>query len=78
MKTRANWSDQDLKDAISCLDIGYIIKEVCEAFSIPRTSLRDHYEGRVKGRKMGPKSILTKEEEENLVAYMMEWLDWHC
>ena len=74
MKTRAKWSDQDLKDAISCLDIGYTIKEVCEAFSILRTSLRDHYEGRVKGRKMGPKSILTKEEEENLVAYMMEMI----
>ena len=47
------------------------MKDVCEAFNISRTSLNNHYEERVKGRKMGPKSILIK-KEDNLVGYMME------
>ena len=54
------------------MDVGYTLKKVCETFNILKTSLRDHYEGRVKGRKMKPKSIFTKEEEDNLVTYMME------
>ena len=70
--TRAKWSDEDLKLAIGALDSGYSMREVCEAFSIPRTSLRDHYNGRVTSRKMGPPSILTKEEENKLVSYMVD------
>ena len=70
--TRAKWSNEDLKLAIGALDSGYSMREVCEAFSIPKTSLRDHYNGRVTSRKMGPPSILTKEEEHKLVLYMVE------
>ena len=70
--TRAKWSDEDLKLAIGALDSGYNMREVCEAFSIPRTSLRDHYNGRITSRKMGPPSIPTKEEEDKLVLYMVE------
>ena len=53
-KTRARWSNEDLKQAMGALDSGYNMKEVCEAYSIPRTSLRDHYNGRVICRKMEP------------------------
>ena len=70
--TRAKWSDEDLKLAIEALDSGYSMREVCEAFSIPRTSLRDHYNGRLRSRKMGPPSILTKVEQDKLVLYMVE------
>ena len=69
---RAQWTDYDLKMAIDALDHDYTIGEVSQAFNIPRTSLRDHYEGKVKGRKMGPKATLTMEEEEELVEYMEE------
>ena len=70
--TRAKWSDEDLRLAIGALDSGYSMREICEAFSIPRISLRDHYNGRVTSRKMGPPSILTKEEEDKLVFYIVE------
>ena len=69
---RAQWTDYDLKMAIDALDHDYTIGEVSKAFNIPRTSLRDHYEGKVKGRKMGPKATLTMEEEAKLVEYMEE------
>ena len=63
-----------MKDAIKALDSRYTMKECCQAFNIPRSSLRDHYNGRIKGRKMGLKGILTKDEEEKLVTYMVEML----
>ena len=48
------------------------MRKVCEAFSIPRTSLRDLYNGRITSRKIRPSSILTKEEKDKLVFYMVE------
>ena len=71
-RKRASWSDDDLKQAIAILDGGYTMREVCEAFSIPRTSLRDYYNGRIKGRKMGPQGTFSKEEKAKLVEYMIE------
>ena len=71
-RTRINWSDKDLKQATGALDSGYSMKEVCEAYSIPRTSLRDHYNGRIKCRKMGSQSILTKKEDNKVVEYMVD------
>ena len=50
-KTRASWNGYDLKEAIVVLDSSYTLKDVCEIFSIPRSSLRDHYEGRIRGGK---------------------------
>ena len=70
--TKAKWSDEDLKLAIGVLDSRYSMREVCEAFSIPRTSLRNHYNEKVTSRKMEPPSILTKEDEDKLVFYMVE------
>ena len=61
-----------MRDAIKALDYNYKIYEVCEAFNIPRSTLRDHYNGRIKSRKMRPKCVLTKEEEEKVVAYVVE------
>ena len=71
-KRRCKWSDEQLRDAIKALDYDYKIHEVCEAFNIPRSTLRDHYNGRIKSRKMGPKHVLNKEEEEKVVAYVVE------
>ena len=50
--------------------------DVCKKYRIPRSSLKEHYEGRTKGRKMGPKIILTKEEEAKLVEYIELMVYW--
>ena len=42
------------------------------SFQYSKNISKDHYKGKVSGRKMGPKSIITKEKEDHLVAYMME------
>ena len=41
--------------------------DVSRKYKIPISSLRDHYEGRIRNRKMNPKTILNKEEEDKLV-----------
>ena len=42
---------------MGALDARYSYVEVSEAFSIPRSSLRDHYEGKKRNRKMGAKGV---------------------
>ena len=45
-KTKARWTNEDLKDAIGALDYGYNMKDVCQVFNIPKFSLGNHYEER--------------------------------
>ena len=56
-KTKARLINKDLKEAIGALDSGFNMKNVCQAFNILKSSFRDHYEGKIKGRKMGPMAI---------------------
>ena len=51
------------------------MNEVGEAFNIPRSSLKDHYNGKIKDRKIGPKITLTTIEELKLVKYMLDMLN---
>ena len=73
---RGQWSDESLKLAIDALDQGYKMVEVSRKYEIPKPSLRDHYEGRTRNRKRGPKTILSKEEEEKLVEYIELMVHW--
>ena len=50
--------------------------DVYRKYEIPRSSLRDHYEGKTRIRKMGPKTILTKDEEDKLVEYIELMVHW--
>ena len=59
-RTMAKWNNGDLEELIGTLANGYSMGEVCEVYSILRTSLKDHYNGRIKCRKMGLQSIFTK------------------
>ena len=74
-KTRGNWIDEDLIKAIDCYDLGYKINDCVKAFHIPRSSLRNHLSGKTKTRKIGPKIILTKQEEGMIITYIDEMLD---
>ena len=76
-KKKDNWSDKDLRQSINALDCGYKMHEFCEAFNIPRSTFRDHYNGRIKRRKMRPKVVFTKEKEEKLVDYLVDIGGWH-
>ena len=62
--------------AMDGLDEGYNMAEVSKKYRIPRSSLRDYYESKTKGRKMEPKTILTKEEKDKLVEYIKLMVHW--
>ena len=57
---------------MKALDAGYTFVEVLRAFNIPRSSLRDHYLGKGRNRKIGAKRILGKKEDEVLSKYILE------
>ena len=46
MKTRDNWTNENLTKAIDCYDLGYKLSDCAKAFSIPKLSLRDHLSGK--------------------------------
>ena len=73
---RSQWSSESLELAIEGLDQGYKISEVCEKYNIPRSSLRDHFLGKSRGRKMGPKTVLSAEQEEKLCDYIDLMVNW--
>ena len=60
---------------MECYNLGYKISECCEAFNIPRSSLRDHLSGRTTTRKIGARTILTNQEEQLLIQYIDEMLE---
>ena len=60
------------------LDAGHRMGQICKKYSIPRSSLRDHYVGKTKSRKIGLVGILTMEEENKLVFYMEEMVRVCC
>ena len=59
---------------IDCYDVGYKLGECCKAFNILKSSFRDHLSGRTKLRKIGAKTILTKQEHELIIDYMDEMI----
>jgi hypothetical protein len=55
---------------------GHKMAEVSRHYKIPRTSLRDHANGKIKCRKYGTKGVLTKDEENDLCQYLEEMVRW--
>jgi hypothetical protein len=51
------------------------IRQVARLFDIPTSSLSDHVNGRTLTRKRGPTSVMTPEEESQLVQYAMKMAD---
>ena len=74
-KKRAKWTDENLVHAIACYDAGYKLGECCKTFNIPISSLRDHLSGRTTSRKIGAKTVLTKQEKGLIIEYMDEMVE---
>ena len=66
---RGLWTNEALNKAMEAIDNGYTYNEVCSQYGNPRSSLRDHVNGKTRSRKMGPKGILIADEEIALCAY---------
>ena len=59
-KKRGKWTYKELRDAINALDYDYKMHEVCETFTIPRGTNRNHYNGRIKKGRWNQKLYLLR------------------
>ena len=75
IKTRGNWTNEDLTKAIDYYDLGYKLSDCAKAFNIPKSSLRNHLSGKTTTRETGPKTLLSKQEEGFVIEYIYEMLD---
>jgi len=67
------WSNHSMLQAMAAVKDGSMgINMAAIAHGVPRTTLKDRLSGRViHGTKMGPKSYLTREEEKELVDFLV-------
>ena len=71
---RSDWNEQTMKTALeSVLHCGMNISMAARTYNIPKSTLYDHEVGNVlPGTKSGHPTVLNKEEEEELVSFLIE------
>jgi hypothetical protein len=69
------WTDDQLRDALNAVDDGMSMRKAANAFKIPYSSFREWCHGIRRTRKKGPPTVLSTEEEEELVKYLIEMCD---
>jgi hypothetical protein len=70
MKKTINWTDATLKQATDAITYQKMkVRVVVCTFGIPTSSLMDHLYDKVMERKRGAKTMLSQEEEGNLLDY---------
>ena len=65
------WSDDQLQRAMQAVEGGMRIQTAADLYKIPASSLRDHLFGVTIGRKRGGKCVLTGEEEQLVVNWIV-------
>ena len=67
------WNENSMEEAVSAIEKGMTVRRAAEMYRVPRSTLHDHFSGRVKyGVKSGPSQYLTTAEEEELASFLME------
>lgn len=73
---RFRYTEEDMENALRAIDTGCSVLKAAKTFNVPRTTLSDKIKGKSPlARKMGPESILSKEEEVLLVKWMFHIAD---
>ena len=70
-----NWTNAQLHAALAAHERGMSMNGAATAFNIPRSSLRAHLTGTVLSRKRGAAPVLTPNEEQQLVDYVIGMQD---
>ena len=65
------WTDDDLKRALAAVDDGMNIHKASKTFHIPYFTLREWCYGQRTSKKKGNKGVLTLEEEQLLVDWLL-------
>ena len=67
------WSHNDLDKALSLVrEENVSIRTAALTYGIPKSTLHDHYTGKVKGNKRGPSTVLSDAEELKLAEWAMD------
>ena len=74
---RLTWSEESMKCALNAiLYEGMSVSKAAQAYGIPKSTLYDHRIGKtLPGVKSGPPTLLTQEEEAELVSFLVESAD---
>jgi len=80
LKKLHQWNDDAMKCAYDAVTDGKMgMNGVALVFNMPCTILKDRVSGRVvHGSDMGPKKYLTKEEEKELVEFLLNCAKMGC
>lgn len=69
------WTDEQLREALATVDDGMSMRKATTTFNIPYSSFREWCYGIRSTRKKGPPTVLSPEEEDELVKYMIQMCD---
>nr|PNR49337.1 hypothetical protein PHYPA_011233 [Physcomitrium patens] len=73
IQQRGNWSEESMKEAIKEVKKGTAsIGKIGEKYGIPESSIRDWLTGKTSSKKKGPRTVLTKEEEDSMVDWCLD------
>ena len=75
IKKNGNWTDEQLRSALAAVDDGFPMRMAAIQNNIPYSSFRDWCFGRTRSRRRGKMSVLTPEEESELVQYLIKMCD---
>ena len=72
MKKRKMWQDSEMLNAMKKVEEGSTVSAAARMCRVSRRTLDDRIRGRVAhGSRPGPSTVLTKEEEDALMAYLL-------
>ena len=76
LKQRKLWSDESMKAAVQSVEEGHGLREASRLFNVPVETLRRRVTGKVDiDCRPGPRTVLTKEEEDKIAQYLIKMAD---
>jgi hypothetical protein len=71
-RKKRKWIDQSLEEAMETIERGtHSLRKASRFWNIPFNSLSNHLNGNTRNMKMGPRCLLTKEEDVAIVAWVL-------
>jgi len=70
---RAPWTEQTLTQALAAVKDGMSQRDAADNFKIPRRTLRNHIKSGITKKTLGRKSVLTVEQEQDLVHRIIRY-----
>jgi hypothetical protein len=67
-----NWTNEQLQNVIAAVENALSIREASTKYHIPYSSFRDWCYGNTRSRERGTKGMLTANEENQPVEYLIE------